>query len=148
MISLKKYPEYNEKKYVIDGANICWIRKNKNGRPMLRNFMLLLKELAHLGIKKEKIISIFDASLKHKIDRRNDYERFLSQNNKLLESPARIKADDVILGYCLTNHDALIISNDMFRDYYNQVPSKKWVMERRIVVSLVSGEILLNPCKN
>jgi hypothetical protein len=148
MISLNKYLEYNEKTYVIDGANVCWIRKDKNNMPTLTKPKHLPQKLHQLEVGKEKIISIFDVNLKYQIAMRNDFEALLYHNDNFKQALGRVRADDIILGYYLRNQNALIISNDMVRGYYNQIPSQKWLMKRRIAVSVILGEIILNPYKN
>ena len=42
MLSLKSVPNYKDKVYAIDGANICGIELNSHGKPKLDNLKLLI----------------------------------------------------------------------------------------------------------
>ena len=144
MIRLELYPEYNQKEYVIDGANICGL---SNKKPIIEDLNLVLKKLNKMGTSKERIIVICDASLRHTIDDPIEYKKLISQGI-IVESPAGIKADKFILNYCLNNAACLIISNDLFREYYSQFPDTQWIKRHRIGVLKIKNKILLVPMRD
>lgn len=146
MLKLDFYPQFENKKYVLDGANICGIEKDANGKFKLNNLNLIVKELIKRGINEENIIIITDASLRHKIDDNDKYNALISEK-KIYESPAGIAADEVILAYCLDHEDALFISNDLMKEYYPYLPNNKWFVEKRVVFIKIKDEIYLLPMK-
>lgn len=146
ILKLDFYPHFEDKQYVIDGANICGISKDAKGRFQFNNLKLTVRELIKRGINEEKIIIIADASLRHKIDDVDKYNALILQK-KIYESPAGIAADNVILAYCLEHEDALFISNDLMKEYYPYLPNSKWFVEKRITVVKIKDEIYLLPMK-
>ena len=147
MITLELYPEYDQKEYIIDGANICWLNIGCRKKPMIENLILVLGKLTKIGTPKESIIVICDASLRHKIDNLNKYLKLKNQGI-IVESPAGIKADKFIINYCLNHRTCLIISNDLFREYYWQLPDTQWIKRHRIGVLKIKNEILLVPMQD
>ena len=145
MINIKSYPNFKDKKFVIDGANVCWHDKNKKKRPQINNLKLLMDELEMMGIKKQNLLVFCDASLKHFIDNQREY--FCLLRKKIIwETPAGIKADEFILNFCLRHDEnALIISNDLFKRYLRQLPDKNWLKKKRIGFIIIKNEILLIP---
>lgn len=146
MISLKYYPNFRNRIYVIDGANICYLKLNEKSEPMLDNLIILIRELLKNGISIKKIYVFCDASLKHQIDDDIMYIKFIMRN-LIKETPAGVKADEFILSFCINHENSLIISNDLFRDYYNQIP-ENWICEKRITVMIINKEIYLVPMFN
>ncbi len=147
MILLKNYPNFKEKKYAIDGANVCYIELDEKGRPKIGNLQLLMKTLTKMGVKKENMYIFCDANLKYKIDNRHEYTRLINQGI-IKETPAGIKADEFILSFCYDHQNALIVSNDLFKEYYPQLPSSNWICEKRITVMKVNNEMLIVPMQN
>lgn len=141
------YPEYDQKKYIIDGANICGMDINNRKKFRIKNLLMVIETLTTFGAHKENIIVICDASLRHNIDDPSKYYR-LKKQGIILESPAGIKADKFILNYCLSHRNCLIISNDLFREYYDQLPDAYWIKKHRIGVLKIKGEILLVPMRD
>ena len=39
MITLELYPKYDQKEFIIDGANICWIDINSRKKPMIEKYI-------------------------------------------------------------------------------------------------------------
>jgi hypothetical protein len=144
MINLDQYPEYEEKKYVIDGANICWYGVNGRTKSCLKNLILMLEELKSIGIKEDNILIFCDATLRHKIDQPNKYIS-LTRKKRIIETPAGIKTDEFILNYCLRHDDSLFISNDLFREYYDQLPDLHWIIHRRLTYLIIDEEVLIIP---
>ena len=131
MINLTFYPHYEEMEYVIDGANMYHHEKKYRNTPVLCNLLLMIENLKALGVKENKIKIYCDATLFHKIDDRRKYLEFLKKGN-ISQTPAGVKADEYILNYCLTHESTLIISNDLFREYYCQLPDAHWIEKKRI----------------
>lgn len=144
MINLEQYPRYEEKEYIIDGANICWHGVNGRNRPILKNLFLLLEELKNLGIKQNKIKIFCDATLRHKIDQLHKYISLI-RKKIAIETPAGIKTDEFILNYCLKHSDSLFISNDLFREYYDQLPDIYWINKKRITYLIVDENVIIVP---
>ena len=144
MINLEQYPRYEEKEYIIDGANICWYGVNSRYRPKIKNLLLLLEELKSSGIKQNKIKTFCDATLRHKIDQRHKYYSLI-RKRIFIETPAGIKTDEFILNYCLKHNDTLIISNDLFREYYEQLPDIHWINKKRVTYLIVDENVILVP---
>jgi hypothetical protein len=147
MLSLENYPNYKEMEYIIDGTNVCWYKTNQFYRPVLRNLILLIRELISKEIKKCEIKIFCDASLRHTIDEPKKYEASL-EKRLIIETPAGIQADNFILNYCFKHENTLIISNDLFKKYYTQLPDPKWILRKRVSFCIVNNEIFLVPMLN
>lgn len=146
MIGLDDYPEFQEKKYLLDGANICGIEKDANSKFKLEVLKMVINELKKRGIREENIIAIADASLKYKIDDTKEYKA-LKNLGKIIEIPAGIIADKVILAYCIEHKDTLFLSNDLMKEFYPYLPDDKFIFERRITIVKIKDEIFLIPMK-
>ena len=143
-ISLELIPNYLDKKYTIDVSSICNIKKDCSGRAILEVFDNTLYYLQALGVKISDIISFSDASFKYHVNNIEKYKEYV-KCEKIIEMPAGIKADKAIVSYCLNHSDAVIISQDLFREYYKYMPNQKWIVERRICVVLVNNDLYLIP---
>lgn len=146
MISLKYYPHFEEKKYVLDAANICGIEKGAKGKFKLKILKMVIKELIKRGIDEENIIIIADANLRYKIDDLKEY-LILVEQKKIIESPAGIISDEVILAYCIDHKNALFLSNDLMREFFPYLPNERFILKRRITVVKIKDEIFLIPMK-
>ena len=134
---LLEYPVY------IDVNNIAYSRFNKYGEPLLSDVLTLLDYLINkIGFPKENIYSICDPSLKYYIDKPNEFSALINEG-VILEAPK--VADEMILGFALKHNFCFIISNDKFREYTNQLPSKKWIQERRVSFMFIEGVVCLSP---
>lgn len=134
---LLEYPVY------IDVNNVAYSQFNKHGKPILSDILLLLDYLINkIGFPKENIYSICDPSLKHYIDKPNEFNALI-KDAVILEAPK--VADEMILGFALKHNFCFIISNDRFREYINQLPSKKWIQERRVSFMLIEDAVCLSP---
>jgi len=51
----------------------------------------------------------------------------------------------MILSFALKHNFCFIISNDKFREYSEQLPSKKWIEDRRVSFMFIGNEICLSP---
>jgi len=146
MLKLDDYPEFREKEYVLDAINICGIEKDANGKFELESLKKVIKVLKKRGIREENIIVIADASLRSKVD---DLEKYiiLIEQKKIIETPAGIKADELILIYCIDHENALFLSNNLMKEFYPYLPDDKFIFERRITIVKIKDEIFLIPMK-
>lgn len=139
----KKFPNLKEYNVYIDGSNVAYSRFNQFKKPILSDILLVFNHLIEeLGFKKEKIYCICDPSLKYNIDKLNEYEALLRER-LIIESPKI--ADEFILSFTLKHDFCFIISNDKFRNYLDQLPSKQWLIERRISFMIINNEVCLSP---
>ena len=134
---LLEYPVY------IDVNNVAYFRFDQQEEPSLSDILLLIDYLINvIGFPKKNIYSICDPSLKHYIDQPNEFN-ILIKEGVILEAPK--VADEMILGFALKHNFCFIVSNDKFRDYTDQLPSKKWIQERRVTFMLIGNAICLSP---
>ena len=134
---LLEYPVY------IDVNNVAYSRFDQQEEPSLLDVLLLIDYLINfIGFPKENIYSICDPSLKHYIDKPNEFNALVKEGI-ILEAPK--VADEMILGFALKYNFCFIISNDKFRDYANQLPDKKWIQERRVSFMFIEDTICLSP---
>jgi len=134
---LLDYPVY------IDVNNVAYYRFNKFEKPLLSDILLLIDYLVNeIGFPKENINCICDPSLKYYIDKPYEFNALIREG-LILEAPK--VADEMILGFALKYKFCFIISNDRFREYAIQLPSKKWIEERRISFMFIDDNICLSP---
>ena len=134
---LKEFPVY------IDVNNVCYFRINKFEKPVLADILSLVDYLIRsIGFPKENIHCICDPSLKYYIDKPVEF-RALLRERVIVEAPK--VADEMILSFALKNNFCFIISNDKFREYTEQLPSKKWIEDRRVSFMFIGNEICLSP---
>ena len=137
-------PEFKEKIYNIDVANVCNLRRNSNGKPMIKIFDSIVKYLKNHGIPQNRIIGFSDCNFQYHVDNIVRYSNLI-RSGEIIEMPAGIKADKAILAYCLKHEKGVILSQDLFREYYKYLPSNKWILEKRICVVMVKNELFLIP---
>ena len=134
---LKKYHIY------IDGSNIAYFRFNKFKKPVLSDIILSISHLIEdLGFIQNKIHCICDPSLRYHIDKPIEYEA-LVKDGVIIEAPK--VADEFILSFALKHEFCLIVSNDKFRSYLDQLPSREWLEERRVSFMIIGNEVCLSP---
>ena len=127
----------------IDGSNVAYSRFNKYGKPLLSDVLLLIDYLINkIGFPKDYIYCICDPSLKYYIDKPNEFVALIKEG-LILEAPK--VADEMILGFALKHKFCFIISNDKFREYIDQLPSKIWIEERRVSFMFIGDDICLSP---
>ncbi|MEJ2248666.1 MAG: tetratricopeptide repeat protein [Candidatus Lokiarchaeota archaeon] len=120
----------------IDGANVIRSEEDDKGKAKLSNMKLLKKRLKFYGLSNYKIFC--DSNLKYKIDNRDSYENMI-KDGKVIETPAKTEADLFILKFAKDNN-GFIISNDQFRDHYENF-GKKWIESKRITFQFVDDKI-------
>ena len=134
---LLEFPVY------IDVNNVSYNRLNKFEKPVLSDILALIDYLIRkIGFPKENIHCICDPSLKYYIDKPADF-RTLLKEGVILEAPK--VADEMILSFASKHNFCFIISNDKFREYREQLPSKSWIEDRRVTFMFIGNEICLSP---
>ncbi len=141
--AFKEFPHLEEFSIYIDGSNIAYSRHNKLKKPKLSDILLVFDYLIKtLDIKKENIRCICDPSLKYYIDKPTEY-KVLIEERIIIEAPKI--ADEFILSFALKDEFCFIVSNDRFRQYINQLPSKEWLEERRISFMIIDNQVCFSP---
>ena len=120
---------------VIDGANVAYEERSAGGKPRLSNLLKVRRELEEHGF--EPVI-IVDASLKYDIDDQEQLESLI-RSQAVQQVPAGTDADYFIIQFA-DRLDALIVTNDRYKEYAAQYP---WVDERRLPYMIVKGEVVL-----
>jgi hypothetical protein len=81
---------------------------------------------------------VSDAALRHQIDDKEGYERRIEEG-KIRQAPAGTDADYFLLAFA-RELDAVIVSNDLFRDRADAFPEAR---ERMIRYMIVAEEVVL-----
>ncbi|HEY0005443.1 MAG TPA: hypothetical protein VGB17_11590 [Pyrinomonadaceae bacterium] len=126
---------------VVDGANVAYEECSEGGCPKVSNLLAVRQALEEKGYDP---IIIVDASLKHRIDDPDQLEKLIQQQT-VRQTPAGTDADYFVLEIAAQN-DALVITNDRYRDYQEQYP---WIEERRVPLMIIGGQVQLyeKPCE-
>lgn len=111
---------------------------------MLDVFHKVVTYLTNSGVPIKNIIGFSDNSFQYHVDDIKGYKSII-RKGLVLEMPAAIKADKAILAHCLKHEEAIIISQDLMREYYQYLPSKEWIVKRRICVVIVNNDLYLIP---
>ena len=124
-----------KKVVVIDGANVAYEERSAGGKPKLSNLLRVRRELEERGCE---AVIIVDASLKYDIDDQEQLETLI-QSQQIRQGPAEYDADFFIIQFA-HELDALMVTNDRYRDYAERFP---WIPERRLPYMIVKGEVVL-----
>ena len=128
-------PANGKNMVVIDGANVAYEERSAGGKPKLSNLLKVRSELEERG---QEAVIIVDASLKYDIDDSEQLEKLI-QSQQVRQVPAGTDADYFIIQFA-HELDALIVTNDRYRDYAQQYP---WIPDRRLPYMIVKGEVVL-----
>jgi len=120
---------------VIDGANVAYEERSAGGKPKLSNLLKVRRELEERG---QEAVIIVDASLKYDIDDAEQLEKLI-RSQQVRQVPAGTDADFFIIQFA-HELDALIVTNDRYKDYAERFP---WIPERRLPYMIVKGEVVL-----
>ncbi len=120
---------------VIDGANVAYEERSAGGKPKFSNLLRVRRELEEKGFE---AVILVDASLKYDIDDQEQLENLI-RSQQVRQVPAGTDADFFIIQFS-QELDALIVTNDRYKDYADQYP---WVNERRLPYMIVKGEVVL-----
>jgi len=140
---LIKVPNLKDNPIYIDGSNIAYSRYNQHKKPILSDILIVYDYLRNtLEFKKENIHCICDPALKYYIDKPIEYQ-VLIKEGVIIEAPK--VAGEFILSFAIKHDFCFIISNDRFRNYIEQLPSKQWLEERRISFMIIDDNVCLSP---
>lgn len=120
------------KRAIVDASNVAHAGE-KGAR--LATLLAVRDELVEEGFDP---ILIADAALRHQIDDKGGYER-LVESGELQQAPAGTDADYFVLKLA-KDLDALVVSNDRFRDGGKLAEEAK---SRQIRFMVVAGEVVL-----
>jgi hypothetical protein len=113
---------FNERKVVIDGANIAHGSSQKKEKPTVENMMIIVNELKKKGFTEITIIA--DASLRYRLADKDKLPE-LEKICEYLVAPADNPADVFLISY-VKLHRCLLITNDAFREWKIK---DQWVAE-------------------
>jgi len=134
---LLEYPVF------LDVNNIAYYHFKIYEKPQLGDVITLIDYLIRkIGFSKNNIHCICDPSLKYYIDKPNEFQALIREG-LIIEAPK--VADEMILGFTLKYEFCFIISNDKYRNYIEQLPSKQWLEDRRIPFMFIGDDVCLSP---
>ena len=137
------FPYLLEYPLLIDVNNVVYYHFNMYKKPQLSDILILIDHLIRkIGFSKNNVYCICDPSLKYYIDKPNELNALINEG-LILEAPKA--ADEMILGFALKYEFCFIISNDKFRDYIEQLPSRQWLEDRRIPFMFIDDDVCLIP---
>ena len=117
---------------IVDGSNVA--HSSEGDEAKLHNVVLVVKKLKAEGYDP---IVVADAALRHQIDDKEGYERRVEEG-KIRQAPAGTDADYFILAFA-RELDAVVVSNDRFRDRAEAFPEAR---ERMIRYMIVEEEVV------
>jgi hypothetical protein len=125
--------EGERKVAIIDGSNVA--HSTEGDAAHLANIMLVREKMEEEGYEP---IVVVDAALRHQVDDRREYEEMV-EDGTLRQTPAGTDADYFILSFA-RELDAVVVSNDRFRDREKAFPEAR---DRVIRFMIVAGEVVL-----
>jgi hypothetical protein len=117
---------------IVDGSNVA--HSTEGERASLHNIRVVVGKLAEEGYEP---VVVVDAALRHQIDDGIAYER-LVDDGTIKQAPAGTDADWFILSFA-RELDAVVVSNDRFKDRLKAFPDAQ---ERVIRYMIVNGEVV------
>jgi len=132
----EKYLKTDDCNFVVDGANVAREGRLNEIGGRISNLYKLFQKLNDFGIKNYMIIC--DRALNYTIDIKEEYQKLI-KDDEIIETPGGTEADHFILKYA-KDHDAYIISNDLFREF-RVFFGKKWIKERRISFKFIGDKL-------
>jgi hypothetical protein len=118
---------------LVDGSNVA--HSSEGDQAKLSNIVAVCDKLREEGYEP---LVLVDAALRHQIDERAAYERFVD-SGAIRQAPAGTDADYFILSFA-RELDASIVSNDRFRDRQKAFPEAG---KRLIRYMVVEGAVVL-----
>jgi hypothetical protein len=112
---------------LVDGSNVAHSSEGDEAR--LQNIKLVVRKLIAEGYEP---VVVADAALRHQIDDKEGYERRVEEG-KIKQAPAGTDADYFLLAFA-RELDAVIVSNDLFRDRADAFPEARERMIRYMIV--------------
>lgn len=120
-------------KVIVDASNVAHYGRGKDDKPRLDYIILAAEALKGLGYEP---VLIADASLRHEIDLKEEFNQLLDKNF-IKQVPSGTTADHYILKMA-EEEDAKILSNDIFREYNDEFLD---ISSRRIPYNFKNDEI-------
>ena len=128
---------------LVDASNVAHGKTSVASIPTLEN---LRRVLDRLRLYPARVVALADASLRHKIDRRDELEG-LFKSGELEQVPAGTSADDFLWqlweSYTAQGIRSYIVTNDQFPIEYAKAESR--LENPRIAFLLVGGELMFQP---
>ena len=118
---------------IIDASNVA--HSGEGGTARVRYIGLMCDKLREEGLEP---IVVADAALRHQVDDADTYERMVAAGT-VHQAPAGTDADYFILTFA-RELDALIVSNDRFRDRLKSFPE---VRRRLVRYMILADEVVL-----
>jgi hypothetical protein len=118
---------------IIDASNVA--HSGEGGAARVRYIDLMRAKLREEGLEP---IVVADAALRHQVDDPDAYER-LVQDGVIHQAPAGTDADYFILTFA-RELEALVVSNDRFRDRLKSFPE---VRRRLVRYMILADEVVL-----
>ena len=137
--------QYTGTEYLLDGSNILHWDRYRTGITL----KYLLAITAHLERTGQRFQVFFDATAPHIL--KNVSQAEAAQYDALLKNdpihfqqvPAGTRADDFLLLQADSNKDALIMTQDLFRDHVDKYPWLK--TENRVISGMVMNNLIFFP---
>jgi hypothetical protein len=126
---------------VVDGNNVAYCERDDQNRPQVQNLLTMHQTLQAYGWA--KIIIFVTAKLKYYIDDRPALEQLIC-GQIVREAPAGSN-DDTFIIQAAKAFDALIVSNDLFRDVPHVDPV--WLHQRQLKFLIINGSVILEACE-
>jgi hypothetical protein len=117
---------------IIDGSNVAHSTEGDHAR--LGNIRIVAAKLEEEGYEP---VVVVDAALRHQIDDRDSFEEMV-ENGTIRQAPAGTDADYFILSFA-RELDAVVVSNDRFKDRIEAFPEAR---ERVIRYMIVNDEVV------
>lgn len=116
---------------MVDASNVAHFGRKRDAKPSLEYIVKAADALEKLGYEP---ILIADASLRHEIDQKDEFNQLLEED-KIQQVPSGTTADHYILKMA-EDEDAKILSNDVFREYNDEFQD---ISSRRIPYNFKEG---------
>jgi hypothetical protein len=117
---------------IIDGSNVAY---SSEAQARLANITLICEKMEEEGYEP---VVVVDAALRHQIDDNKGYERMV-EKGAIRQAPAGTDADYFILAFA-RELDAVVVSNDRFKDREKAFPEAR---DRVIRYMIVNHEVVL-----
>lgn len=126
-------------KIIIDAANVAHYKKGNNSKAKFKNIIAAIKALEKGN---HEFLIIADASLRHSIDKKEEYKK-LVDDGIIDEVPVGNIADHFILETAEQEH-AKVLSNDKYRDFADEFHDIK---NMRIPFTIKGDKLVLGKSK-
>jgi hypothetical protein len=117
---------------IIDGSNVAHSTEGDHAR--LNNIRLVSEKLVEEGYEP---VVVVDAALRHQIDDKAAFEQMV-EDGRIRQAPAGTDADYFILSFA-RELDAVVVSNDRFKDRLDAFPEAR---DRVVRFMIVNDEVV------